>query len=99
VRPIVAAQGQERAVIRVLTSGFNPAEVSGEAGSYRVAVTRPSGEEEVKLELRSASGELIQELVMPQQKLDWTTLIELQRGSYTLRVVNHPQWMCRISVQ
>jgi hypothetical protein len=90
---------QEQAVIRLLTGGFNPSEISGASGQYRLVVTRPSRDEGVVLQLKMATGELVREIEMPQEKLDWTTLIELAPGSYTLTVVNHPQWTCLISVQ
>jgi hypothetical protein len=90
---------QEQAVIRLLTSGFNPTQVSGASGQYRLVMTRPSRDEEVVLQLKTATGELVQEIEMPQEKADWTTLIELEAGSYTLTVSNHPQWTCQITVQ
>jgi hypothetical protein len=95
----LSAQEQERGVIRLLTSGFSPTEVSGLRGQYRLVTTRPSQGEEVVLQLKTATGELVQEIEMPQEKADWTSLIELEAGSYTLTVVNHPQWTCHISVQ
>jgi hypothetical protein len=90
---------QEQAVIRLLTSGFNPTQISGAAGQYRLVATRPSRDEEVVLQLKRESGELVQEIEMPQEKSNWTTLIELEAGSYTLTVANHPQWICHITVQ
>lgn len=89
----------EQGIIRLLASGFDSAEVSGPAGRYRIVATRASREEQVTLQLKRADGELVEEFVMPQEKLDWTTVIELQVGSYTLGVVNRPEWTCRITVQ
>jgi hypothetical protein len=90
---------QEQAIIRLLTSGFSQTQISGAAGQYRLVMTRTSQDEEVVLQLKTESGELVQEIAMPQEKLDWTTLIELEAGSYMLTVVNHPQWTCHITVQ
>lgn len=90
---------RERAVIRLLTSGFNPTEVTGAAGHYRIVATRRSRTEEVKLQLKLEGGELVEELLMPEDEVNWTTLIELQSGSYQLNVVNHPEWVCHIDVQ
>ena len=92
-------QQQEQGVIRLLTSGFSQAEISGGSGQYRLVATRASQNEEVVLQLKTGSGELVQEITMPQEKLDWTTLIELAAGSYTLTVVNHPDWVCQITIQ
>lgn len=92
-------QEQERGVIRLLTSGFSPTEVSGQSGQYRLVATRPSQDEDVVLQLKTETGALVQELQMPQDKADWTTLIDLQTGSYTLTVVNHSGWVCHINVQ
>jgi hypothetical protein len=92
-------QQQEQGVIRLLTSGFTEAEISGMSGQYRLVATRASQNEEVVLQLKTGSGELVQEITMPQEKLDWTTLIELAAGSYTLTVVNHPDWVCQITIQ
>ena len=94
-----AQEKEERAVIRLLTSGFSQTEVSGTGGQYRLVATRSSREEEIVLQLKRENGELVEELTMPQEKLNWTTLIELEAGSYTLTVNNHPQWMCHITVQ
>jgi hypothetical protein len=93
------AQQQERGVIRLLTSGFSQTEVSGTSGQYRLVVTRSSQNEEVILQLKTDSGQLIREIEIPQEKLDWTTLIELEAGSYQLSVVNHLEWVCHITVQ
>jgi hypothetical protein len=90
---------QEQAVIRLLTSGFSSTEVTGSAGHYRLVATRTSREEEVVLQVKTEVGELVQDLTMPQEKLDWTTTIELQSGSYNLTVTNHPSWVCHITVQ
>jgi hypothetical protein len=90
---------QERGIIRLLTNGFSPPEVSGTSGQYRLVITRPSRSEEVVLQLKRENGELVQEIAMPEEKLNWTMLIELEAGSYTLTVVNHPQWVCRLTVQ
>lgn len=94
-----SGQTQEQGIIRLLTSGFNPAELNGSPGQYRIVATRPNKDEQVVLQLSWRSGGVIQELVMPQEKLDWTTLIELQEGSYTLSVANHPEWNCLITIQ
>lgn len=93
------AQEPERGVIRLLTSGFSSTEVSGTSGQYRLVMTRSYQNEEVVVQLKKDSGELVQEIEMPQEKVDWTTLIELQAGSYTLTVANHPDWVCQINIQ
>jgi hypothetical protein len=92
-------QEQERGLIRLLTSGFSQTEVTGTGGQYRLVMTRASQDEAVVLQLKRESGELVQEITMPQEKLNWTTLVELEAGSYTLTVTNHPQWVCNISIQ
>jgi hypothetical protein len=98
--PETSASAQaEQGVIRLLTSGFNPTSVTGSAGQYRLAVTRVSRDEEVVLQLKSSSGEIVQEIRMPQEQTDWTTVIEIESGSYSLTVTNHPDWVCNITVQ
>src|SRR5215212_2535330 len=87
------AQQQEHGLIRLLTSGFSQPEITGPAGQYRLVATRASQSEAVVLQLKRMSGELVQELAVPQEKLNWTTLIGLESGSYTLTVANHPEWV------
>jgi hypothetical protein len=94
-----APQAEEHGLIRLLTSGFSQPEVAGTAGQYRVVMTRVSKDEEVRLQLKSAGGETLQEIVMPPERADWTTLINLETGSYSLTVSNHPQWVCQLTVQ
>lgn len=89
----------ERGVIRLLTNGFSPTEISGTSGQYRLVMTRMNQNEEIILQLKKDTGELVQEIEMPQEKVDWTTLIELQAGSYKGTVVNHPEWVCHIIIQ
>ena len=89
----------EQAVIRLLTTGFSPTEVSGAAGQYRLVATRGSRDEQLTFQLKRSSGELVQELAMPQDKVDWTTLLEIGTGSYTLTVSTHQDWVCHITVQ
>lgn len=92
-------QEQERGLIKLLTGGFSQTEVSGSSGHYRLVMTRPSRDEAVVLQLKTETGGLVQEIEMPQEKVNWTTLIELEAGSYSLTVVNHPGWICHISVE
>jgi hypothetical protein len=94
-----SSQQEERAVIRLLTNGFSPTEVAGAPGMYRLVTTRRSRDEEITLQLKKSSGEVVQEIVVPQDKLDWTTLIEIEAGSYSLVVTGHADWVCNITVQ
>jgi hypothetical protein len=98
-RATVTTQAAEPQIIRLGPEGFSPTEVSGQDGSYRMAVTRADGATQLVLRLERQDGELVREIEVPQGKPDWTTLIELESGSYVLKVANHWEWVCYITVQ
>ncbi len=104
VKNTVAAVTQDsgaqevRGLVRLTADGFSPAQLNGAPGKYRIAMTRWSRDEIVIL-VRSAGGETLKEMTVPQGQLDWTTLVELGSGSYVLKVANHPEWVCQITVQ
>lgn len=88
-----------RGVIHLLPTGFSRTEVSGQAGQYSVAVTRSSASDQIVLRLERANGEIVQEIEVPTDKAEWATQIGLEVGSYTLRVVNHSEWTCHLTIE
>lgn len=94
----VPSQRIPAAYIRIRPFGFDPREVTGPAGSFRLAVDNRSGLKEVVLRLDREAGNRLHEVRVPREKLDWRGTFELTPGRYKLSEANHPNWVCTITI-
>ena len=51
---------------------------------------------EYTLQLKASDGTVVKEVQVQQGSTAWT--VTLAAGEYNLTEVNHPQWLCRITV-
>lgn len=85
--------------ITVNAGGFAPSEATCAAGSLNLSVSNQSGAEALTLRLTRDSGELVQEISLPQGTSQWSGEVTLSSGGYTLMEVNHPAWLFHINAQ
>jgi hypothetical protein len=91
-------QQEEGFFIVVRPQGFEPKEVSGDAGRFLFAVDNRSGLDEVQFRLDRVAGERLKDVRVPTEKLDWRAFVDLTPGHYVLTEANHPEWHCDITV-
>lgn len=97
--PLAKAQQGARDEVRIeLTSnGFVPGEVQHAPGRFALAVENNTLPGEYTLRLKAEDGTTLNEFQVQKGSSAWT--VNLQTGTYTLTVGDHPQWTCRVIVQ
>ena len=88
---------QDELQIELGSNGFTPAEVQRAAGTFGIAVENTVIAGEYTLQLKAQDGTVIKEVQVQKGSTAWT--MTLAAGEYNLTEVNHPQWLCRITVQ
>lgn|ERR1041384_410890 len=80
------------------TTGFEPAEITGHAGRFLLAVDNKTETDDVTVQLTDASGARLREVAMPLNKTRWREVVNLPAGNYTLAEINHSAWVCHITL-
>ncbi|HKV42786.1 MAG TPA: hypothetical protein VJX67_26545 [Blastocatellia bacterium] len=91
----------EAQVIPLKTWGFDPSQVTRRQGLVFLLVPNRSGVATVNLHLTQATqagGVDVATVALPMEQTDWTPLVNLTPGNYTLSETNHPNWVCQITV-
>ena len=96
----VSAQQEEpdELTLTLRPEGFDPAEVMRPAGRFMLSVDNRSGVEKVTLILRRGNGSKVIEDKVLNGNGDWSELIDLQPGRYTLTEADHPGWKCDLLI-
>jgi hypothetical protein len=85
-------------IITITRRGFEPAEITRAAGRFILMVENRSGLEEVTFRLDQENGSRVYEVALPQEKPDWSEVVDLQPGVYVLTEANHADWLARITI-
>jgi hypothetical protein len=95
-----AAAGVGLPVVRVTIrpTGFDPAEVTLPRGRFMLAVDNRTGLNELTFRLDREGGGRLHEVRMTREQLAWRKVIDPPPGGYVLTEINHPGWVCRISI-
>lgn len=86
----------ERITIR--PTGFDPGEITRPEGRFVLAVDNRSGLRELTLRLSDGGGRRLREVRVPREQPSWRVTLDAPAGSYVLTEVDHPGWVCRVSV-
>lgn len=78
--------------------GFVPAELLRPAGKYWLTVDNRSGVDELTFVI-SRNRKRLRQVQVRTGAVDWSELIDLPKGRYTVSEVNHSHWVCHITVQ
>jgi hypothetical protein len=96
---ISADEKLETATLMLTPDGFEPDELTMPAGKLLLVLNKRIGPRDAEFELRVADhGNVVYRVRMPENTLNWSEIIELHPGNYTLSVVDNPQWVCRIKI-
>ncbi|MFY9571919.1 MAG: hypothetical protein WAV20_11015 [Blastocatellia bacterium] len=88
----------ESEIVVINRTGFETTEISRPAGPFFLTVADRSGLEEVELRLDRVAGSRLHDVRVPREKLDWTEILDLAPGGYTLTEVSHSEWVCHITI-
>jgi hypothetical protein len=95
--PRTSGQNTDEIKLELTSNGFVPAHVTHASGVFAIEVENKSGVEEYTLKLISQDGTVLNEVAVNKGSAAWT--VDLQPGQYSLKEVNHEQWVCTIAVQ
>lgn len=88
----------ETEVVTLKPFGFEPGEITRPQGRFILKVNNRSGLEEMHVRLQREAGQSEREAKVHRKRLDWSDELNLPPGRYVLRVADHPQWACRITI-
>jgi hypothetical protein len=81
-------------------SGFHPREIRRPAGRpFLMAVENQSSLPVVSLSISSSFYLPLRDVSITREKRMWSDIVELPRGTYTLREATHPEWICNITIE
>lgn len=89
----------EELTLTLRQEGFDPAEVVRAAGSFMLAVDNRSGVESLNFILKRADGNKVLDIKVSNRTGDWSEMIDLRPGRYTLSEVDHPDWKCTFLIK
>lgn len=83
--------------IQLRQNGFLPEEVIKPAGDFELLLINASGEHDINIQLERDRGERVQTFA-PQKGKNLRRPLHLGPGVYFLKVVNRPEWTCRLTI-
>ncbi len=86
------------AALTLRPNGFEPTEITIPAGKYLMVVRNRTGLDQFALRLERTTGARLQDVRLPRYKRDWKQFMQLTPDTYLLSEVDHPDWVCRITV-
>ena len=97
-------QGQKRRIepvfVTLKPTGFEPAELTRPRGPFLLMVDNRSNNPNLLFHLDGESGKREHEQQTRKGgKLDWNKVVDLPPGRYLLTEANHPNWICKITIE
>lgn len=89
----------EAELVTLNPTGFEPREIVRPPGPFLLSVDNYSGQGSVTLQLTAESRGRLREVAVPRRQRDWSEVLTLPPGRYTLAEANHPGWVCHITVR
>jgi len=102
-KPPVVDQGHKRRIEPVIVTlkptGFEPTELTRPRGMFLLIVDNRSNNPDLLFHLNGENGKREHEQQTRKGgRLDWNKPIDLPPGRYSLTVVDHPDWVCQITI-
>ena len=85
--------------VTLRSTGLEPAEFTRAAGRFLLSIDNRAEKGEMTFQLLRENGVRERDLPLKQDKFRLRQVIELRPGHYSLVVTNHPEWVCRITIQ
>ena len=100
---VATATGKQRIEAELIAlgpNGFEPKEVRRAPGKpFLLMVENRSGSPVVSLALNSSAKLPLLNTSLPREKRLWSDVLNLPPGIYILKEVDHPDWICTITVE
>ena len=93
-----ASERIESELITIKPSGFDPLEIRRPVGRFYLRINNRSEINDLELRLDREQGPRVQDVRLPRGRLAWNKILELPPGKYVLSEVNHPEWVCTITI-
>ena len=87
------------AVIVLGPGGFEPATTTIRTGNVLLLVQNRSGQKQVVLSLKDASGKSVHDVPVIASRYEWQEVVTLTPGQYTLTEASHSKWVCQITIK
>ena len=97
--PATAKQRIEGEIVRITPHGFEPRQITRGAGPFLLVVENSSGLSAVSLLLNIGVGSPLRNALVRREQRTWSDIVDLPPGTYTLREVTHPGWVCNITIR
>jgi hypothetical protein len=100
--PVLDAKTRSRVEAELVTltpTGFEPREIVRPPGPFLLSVDNYSGQDSVTLHLTAESHGRLREVAVPNRRRDWSEVVTLPPGRYTLVEASHPDWAFRITIR
>ena len=88
----------EVVLITIKPYGFDQKEITRPKGTFFLAIDNRSRQPEISLSVVREAGNSQHQVRMPRAKADSISKLNLTPGRYLLKEVNHPNWVCKITV-
>lgn len=84
--------------VTITPTGFDPEQIRRPRGQVMMAIDNRSGLDEVWLRLEREGGQRWIDVRVNRRKLDLRKKLDLPAGRYRLTEINHPDWLCVITI-
>ncbi len=85
-------------VITITPHGFEPSSLTIPHEKFQLLVDNRSGIANTSLQIVRDNGAREHDMKVPREEPNWSEVINLAPGRYSLIESNHPRWSCRITV-
>lgn len=79
-------------------NGFQPRQITRPLGKFVLAVVPQIGSLDFSFSLDDGLGRRLRTAQVPSEQPHWADVYDLPPGKYTLRELNHPEWVCEITI-
>jgi hypothetical protein len=86
-------------IVGITSHGFEPAQITRPAGAFLLVVDNNSNLPAVTLLLNTNVGFPLRNVLVQREQKLWSDIVDLPAGTYTLRELNHPTWVCQITIR
>ena len=91
--------GPEGEIVAVQRNGFEPNQITRQAGEFLLLIDNRSGLDEIQVRLEPlVDRERVHDVSLTKRAYSWNTILNLPPGEYALTEVSHPEWTCRITL-
>jgi hypothetical protein len=92
-------QRVEGEIVALGPNGFEPKQITRPRGPFLLVVENESRLPVVTLLLHGDVGPPIRNVLVARERRTWSDIVDLPPGTYKLREVTRPRWVCNITIR